>query len=106
MKTVKLIKDRGGDKAGGRITVPDATADDLIAKGVATADAVEAPKAAPVPVVAPTVPQSEYDALKAKYDDLAKSAAELDAENKELADENKKLREQLAAHPLEPVKKK
>lgn len=121
MKTVKLLKERNGDPVGGKVTLPDDVANDLVATGVATADlGVTTPKAAEpvtVPPVAPVVPKAEYDHLKNEFDSVQKGHAELqkahdaltavakefeadnaalEADNKKLADEVKGLKAELA----------
>lgn len=106
MKTVRLLKDRGGDKKGGRITVPDDVAADLVKSGTATADlgGPAAESAAPAPVV-PTVPKAEYDALLAEHEPLKAAAKELEAENAEYEAENKKLADEVKGLKAELAKK-
>lgn len=106
MKTVKLLKDRGGDKKGGRITVPDDVAADLVKSGTATADlgGPAAESAAPAPVV-PTVPKAEHDELKAAHDALKAASAEIEAENAELEADNKKLADEVKGLKAELAKK-
>jgi hypothetical protein len=106
MKTVRLLKDRGGDKKGGRITVPDDVAAELVKSGTATADlggpAVES--VAPAPV-APTVPKAEYDTLLAEHESLKAVSKEFEAEAVELEADNKKLAEEVKGLKAELAKK-
>lgn len=97
MKTVKLLKDRGGDKKGGRVTLPDEVADDLVKSGIAAPDAGDPPPAKAAP--AATVPKAEYDALRGAATELEAENAEYAAENKKLADELKALKADLAKKP-------
>lgn len=101
LKTVRLLKERNGERPGALLTLPKGMTDELVRDGIAT-DRLEAPPVAgpklaaqSLPVYGPVVPQPAHDALKKDYEDLKKDALELDEEHRKLRTEFEALK---AAH--------